>query len=486
MTDADELCYAPAAVLADAIRAGRLSPVEVVRAFLTRIEAVNPGLNAYCTVAADAALAAARAAEAALRRGGPVGLLHGVPVAIKDTTETAGLRTTYGSRIFEHHVPSEDAVVVERLRRAGAIILGKTNTPEFACKGTTDNPLFGPTRNPWDYDRVAGGSSGGSAAAVAAGLAPLAEGSDVAGSIRIPASCCGVVGLKPSLGRVPCFPALNGWTGFMVHGPLARTVRDAALFLTAVAGADDRDPQSVPLSHEDFARASEAGAAGLRIAWSGDLGYAPVEPEVRAIAETAVTAFRDCGASVEAADPGFDDPQDVFVTLSSAWRAGLYARHLPEWGDRMDRVLVQRMARTEDMTARAYEQAVHRRTALWHQVRRFFERYDLLVTPTTSVVAFPLSVEFPPEIAGRRLNGQLDWYPFTFPFNLTGHPAISVPCGWTRDGLPVGLQIVGRRFSEETVLAAAAAFEAARPWVGRRPALRARSRSTISRSGGGG
>ncbi len=466
-----DLCDRPAASLADAIRAGRLSPVELVRAHLERIERVNPRLGAYCTVAADAALAAARAAEAAVHRGDPLGPLHGVPVAIKDTTETAGLRTTYGSLIFAHHVPAEDAIVVERLRRAGAVVLGKTNAPEFACKGTTDNRLFGPTRNPWDPTRVTGGSSGGSAAAVAAGLAPLAEGSDVAGSIRIPASCCGVVGLKPTLGRVPCYPAPNAWTAFNVHGPLARTVGDAALFLEAVAGADERDPLSVPLPAMDFVAATRRGVAGLRIAWSADLGYAAVDPEVRAVAERAVRVLAGCGATVEEAHPGFADPAEVYLTLSGAWRAGLYARYVAEWGDRMDPGLVQRMARVETMGVLEHERAVHARTELWHRARTFFERYDLLATPTTSVAAFPLSQAYPPEIAGRALRSQLDWYPFTFPFNLTGQPAISVPCGLTEARLPVGLQLVGRRFAEATVLAAAGAFEAARPWSDRRPGI---------------
>src|SRR5215831_7317845 len=279
----EDLCYLSAIELAAAIRTRRLSPVEVTAAILDRIAKLNPKLNAYCTVVPEAALAAAQQAEAAVMAGKPLRPLHGVPLSFKDLTVTAGIRTTFGSKIFEHHVPNEDAVVVERIRRAGAIVLGKTNTPEFGCKGVTDNRLFGYTRNPWQLDRVAGGSSGGAAAALAAGLGPLAEGSDLAGSIRIPASCCGVIGLKPSLGRVPHYPSPNCWTGFGVVGPMARTVRDAALLLSVMAGPDEHDPRSLPDTGEDFVSATEGDIDGLHAAWSADLGYAAVDPEVHSL-----------------------------------------------------------------------------------------------------------------------------------------------------------------------------------------------------------
>jgi Asp-tRNA(Asn)/Glu-tRNA(Gln) amidotransferase A subunit family amidase len=469
--DTSELSWTSAVELAAAIRARRLSPVEITQAVLARIEAINPRLNAYCTVAAERALAEARAAEAAVMRGDALGALHGLPISFKDLTPTAGLRTTMGSRIFEHWVPEEDAVVVERARRAGAVVLGKTNTPEFGCKGVTDNLIFGHTRNPWNLDRIAGGSSGGAAAAVAAGLGPLAEGSDLAGSIRIPAAVCGVVGFKPSLGRVPLWPALNGWTGFSSVGPITRTVADAALLLSVWAGPDDRDPRSLPATGEDFARAVEGGARGLRVAWSPDLGGASVDPEVRRLTEAAAKAFVDLGCRVEEEHPPVGDAMDLFMDLTAPGRAAGMAAHLPRWRDQLDPMLLLRLDRAERMSAVDGERATHRRTAFWHSVRRLFERHDVLLTPTTSAAAFPIGQTFPAEIDGRPLSNQLEWFPFTYPFAITGQPAISVPAGFTAEGLPVGLQIVGRRFADATVLRAAAAFEAARPWAQRRPSL---------------
>ena len=467
----DELCWTSAADLAAAIRDRRLSPVEVTDAVLARIEAVNPQVNAYCTVVADRARAEARAAEAAVMRGDALGPLHGVPISFKDLTPTAGIRTTFGSKIFEHHVPTDDAAVVERARRAGAIVIGKTNTPEFGCKGVTDNLIFGHTRNPWRLDRIAGGSSGGAGAAVAAGLGPIAEGSDLAGSIRIPAAVCGVVGLKPSLGRIPRVPVLNGYTALSHVGPLTRTVRDAALALSVWAGPDERDPQSLPATGDDFARAADGGIRGLRIGWSPDLGYAAVDPEIRRITAAAAKLFSTVGATVEESHPGFEDPLPLFIDLTAPIRAASMAPHWEKWSEQMDPFLHLRMSHGEKMSAIDSERATHRRTAFWQTVRRFFERYDLLVTPTTSVAAFPIGVSYPAEIEGRAIDNQLQWFPFTFPFSITGQPAITVPCGFTAEGLPVGLQIVGKRFADATVLRAGAAFEAAQPWAARRPSL---------------
>jgi Asp-tRNA(Asn)/Glu-tRNA(Gln) amidotransferase A subunit family amidase len=467
----DELCWTSAADLAAAIRDRKLSPVELTDAVLTRIEAVNPRVNAYCTVVADRARAEARAAEAAVMRGDTLAPLHGVPISFKDLTPTAGIRTTFGSKIFEHHVPTEDAAVVERARRAGAVVIGKTNTPEFGCKGVTDNLIFGHTRNPWRLDRIAGGSSGGAGAAVAAGLGPIAEGSDLAGSIRIPAAVCGVVGLKPSLGRIPRVPVLNGYTALSHVGPLTRTVRDAALALSVWAGPDERDPQSLPATGDDFARAADGGIRGLRIGWSPDLGYAAVDPEIRRITSAAAKLFSTVGATVEEGHPGFEDPLPLFIDLTAPIRAASMAPHWEKWSDKMDPFLHLRMSHGEKMSAIDSERATHRRTAFWQTVRRFFERYDLLVTPTTSVAAFSIGVSYPTEIDGRAIDNQLQWFPFTFPFSITGQPAITVPCGFTAEGLPVGLQIVGKRFADATVLRAAAAFEAAQPWAARRPSL---------------
>jgi len=467
----DDLCYTPATELAAAIRARKLSPVELTDALLARIEAVNPRVNAYCTVAAERARADARAAEAAITSGAALGPLHGVPISFKDLTPTAGIRTTLGSRAFEHNVPADDALIVTRARQAGAVVMGKTNTPEFGCKGVTDNKIFGHTRNPWNLGMNAGGSSGGAAAAVAAGLSPLAEGSDLAGSIRIPSAVCGVVGLKPSLGRVPKVPALNAWTGFTVHGPIARTVRDAALLLSVLAGPDERDPQSLPATGEDFSRAADGGVRGLRVGFSADLGYAPVDPEVRRLTEAAAKRLATIGCEVEDAHPGFANSRTLFIELTAPYRAAAMEPLIPRWRSEMDPVLTSRLDSAAAMTAVDFEKAQHRRTEMWRSLARFFEHHDVLVTPTTSVPAFPIGIFFPEEIAGRKLENPLDWFPFTYPFNITGSPAISVPCGFTSDGLPVGLQIVGPRFADATVLRVAAAYEMAAPWIERRPAL---------------
>lgn len=463
----DDLCYMPATEMAQAIRTKRVSPIEVVEAILARIEALNPLLNAYCTVMADQARRAAVEAEAAVMKGEPLGPLHGIPVSIKDVIITKGIRTTWGSKLYEHFIPDEDAPVVERLKQAGAIILGKTNTPEFGWKGVTDNPLFGVTRNPWNPDLTPGGSSGGAGAAVAAGLGPLAVGTDGGGSIRIPSSFSGIFGFKPSFGRVPIYPASLNET-LTVIGPMSRTVRDAALMLSVIAGPDERDRHSLPVNGVDYLKALEGEIRGLRVAWSPDLGYAAVDPEVRAITTEAVRVFEDLGCHVEEADPGFDDPEPIWETLVDAALGARLGGSLPEWRDWIDPPLVKIIEEGKTMSAFQLMQASFQRVALWDIVRRFFARYDLLLTPTVAVPPFAVGVEAPVEIAGRRV-ARRAWFAFTHPFNLTGQPAASVPCGWTKEQLPVGLQIVGRRFDEVTVLKAAAAFEAAASWADRRP-----------------
>lgn len=466
---ADELCRMSAAELAEAIRARRVSPVEVTEAVLARIERLNPRLNAYCTVTAGAALEAARAAEQALARGSAPGPLHGVPVSIKDTILTAGVRTTRGSKLYADYVPAEDAPVVERLKAAGAIILGKTNTPEFGWKGVTDNALFGPTRNPWNLERTPGGSSGGAAAAVAAGLGPLAIGTDGGGSIRIPAAFTGIVGLKPSFGLVPAYPPSPAESLSHV-GPMARTVRDTALLLDVLAGPDERDRTSLPPLGVRFEEALAGDLRGLRVAWSRDLGYAVVEPEVAALAEQAARRFIELGCVVEEAQPGFPDPYDAWSVLFYAGIGAMLEDQPPGWRDVVDPELVRTVDAARPLAAFDYARAGFVRAALWDRLRRFFERYDLLLTPALAVTAFPVGLNAPEQIAGQPATG-LRWSPFTYPFNMTGQPAISVPCGWTAEGLPAGLHIIGRRFADALVLRAAAAFEALQPWAARWPAL---------------
>ncbi len=359
------------------------------------------------------------------------------------------------------------------LRAAGAIFVGRTNLPEFAWRGSTDNALFGESRNPWDLTRTPGGSTGGGAAAVAAGLAPLALGSDGAGSIRIPASFCGLVGLKPTFGRVPMHPAAGG-NELVAHVcPLARTVRDVALMMNAIARHDRRDQFALPDDGTDYLTtcreplAVTRGGAPVRVAWSADLGFAPVEPETRKIAEAAARAFAEIGLEVEEASPDLGDPGMILKTLYGGAQAGAHAARSPEQKAQMDPELVQYAEASAGMSVGEYVRGVAARQALVDTLRRFFERYDLLLTPTLCLPAFPLGLVGPREVAGRAVT-HLGWT-LCYPFNYSGQPAVSVPAGWTARGLPVGLQIVGRRLEDALVLRAAAAFEALRPWATRRP-----------------
>jgi aspartyl-tRNA(Asn)/glutamyl-tRNA(Gln) amidotransferase subunit A len=453
--------------LARLIRTRQVSPVEVVEATLQRIDALNPRLNAYCLVAADAARAAAKRAEAAVMRDAPLGPLHGVPFSVKDLVITKGIRTAFGSRIFAAYVPDEDAPVVERLLAAGGILLGKTTTPEFGWKGTTDSPGFGISRNPWDLAKSPGGSSGGAAAAIAAGLGPLAVGTDGGGSIRIPGSFCGVFGLKPTCGVVPVYPVPN--TGTLSHvGPMTWTVRDAACMLQVMAGPDDRDPLSFPLPGTDYCTGLDQGIRGLRVAWSPTLGYAQVAPAVREVTARAARRFADLGCTVEEVEHVFADPDPIWAPLFYGGVAGRLQGFLAEWRDRIDPGLLQVVDEGSRIGAAAFVQATLARGAFWQAVRRFFLRYDLLLTPTLAHPPFAAGAERP---ADDSAGSRLAWVAFTYPFNLTGQPAATVPCGCTPEGLPVGLQIVGRRLADATVLRAAAAFEAAAPWADRRPAL---------------
>jgi len=469
MSDAD-LIWRSALEIRDLVRKKDVSPVEVTEAALARLETVDPVLNAFCLVAADAARAAAREAEIAVVKGEPLGALHGVPVSIKDVLATRGLTTTGGSRLFAAHVPEQDAIPVARLRAAGAVILGKTNTSEFGHKAVTENPLFGVTRNPWNPALTPGGSSGGAAAAVATGVGPLALGSDGGGSVRIPASFCGLYGFKPSWGRVPHAGGFPGWAHVSHVGPLARTVRDAALALDVLAGGDDRDRRSLPREPGAYLEACDADVRGLHAAWTPDLGYAALDPRVRALCEDAAAEFEALGCHVEVVSPGWENPEDCFGTLIAAQFHAAWSERLPAAEALLDPTLVKLIRRGAAITAPEYIRAVERIDAYWSEVRAFLERFDLLLMPTVAVLPFAAGAPPPREVAGARVS-VLGWMPFTYPFNLTGQPAASVPAGATDEGLPVGLQIVGRRHADGTVLAASAAFEAAHPWSDRRPTL---------------
>ena len=471
--DTTDLCFTPGVGLAELIRRRALSPVEIMRSVLERIERINPHLGAYVAVHAERALDEARAAERAVMTGAPLGPLHGVPISIKDNLWTAGERVSYGSRLLSDFVAQEDAPSVGRLRAAGAIFVGRTNLPEFAWRGSTDNRLFGESRNPWDLSKTPGGSTGGGAAAVAAGLAPLALGSDGAGSIRIPAAFCGLVGFKPTFGRVPMYPAAGG-NELVAHVcPLARTVRDAALMMNAMARHDPRDAFALPDDGADYLAAcddplaGDRGRAPLRIAWSPHLGFAPVEPETREIGEAAARAFTELGLSIEEANPDLGDPSTILQTLYGGAQAGSHAARSAEQKAQMDPELVAYAEAWSRLSVVDYLKAVSARQALVDALRRFFERFDLLLTPTLCLPAFPLGMVGPAEVAGRKVT-HLGWT-LCYPFNYSGQPAISVPAGFTAGGLPVGLQIIGRRLEDALVLRAAAAFETLRPWAVRRP-----------------
>ncbi len=468
--NATDLCYAPATELSSMIRAKTLSPVELTRAVLERIEHLNPMLSAFCTVTADLAMDAARQAEAAVARRDPLGPLHGLPVSIKDLTLTSGIRSMSGSFIFERRVPDRDAPFVRRLKQAGAIVVGKTTTPEFGWKALGDSPLTGITRNPWNTAMTSGGSSAGAGVAAAAGLGPLHQGSDGAGSIRVPASFCGIFGHKPSYGRVPIWPVSNN--DYSTHsGPMTRTVADAALMLAVMAGPDDVDRTSLEASPADFIGRLGDGIDGLRVAFSPTMGGLRVDPEVAAVTRQAALAFEELGARVdEVADPGFAESTKIVHCMWNVHEAGNYGQYLPEWRDRMDPGLVASIEDGYRYSAADYVAIRGQKIAFWDTVKPLFDTYDLLLTPTVSVAAFEVGRLNPAHFPQHDWDW-FPWAPFTYPFNFTGQPASTVPAGFTLSGLPVGLQIVGRRFADLTVLQASAAFEAARPWVKRRPAV---------------
>jgi amidase len=473
----ERLWAMPATELAAAIRRKEISPVEVTEEALARIERLDPALNAFITVTDELARQQARAAEDAVMRGDELGCLHGVPYALKDFTPTKGIRTTFGSKLFEHNVPSTDSLIVERLRDAGGVLTGKTNVPDLAAKCTTDNKITGVTRNPWALHLTPGGSSGGSAAAVACGILPLAEGSDHAGSVRAPASLCGVVGLKPSDGRVPFHPNnMLGQAVTICNGPLTRTVADAALMLDVLAGPDDRDPRSLADGPHDFSAvvAGEPSVAGLRIGYSPDLGFL-VDPTVRDICAAAVQTFAELGCEIEELQVDFSDAIEAYALINATRRAATIDGVIPDRAGDLDPEVLWRWELATGKTATDLGRAILTQTLVYERIRTLFERYDLLVTPTTPTPAYPVELGesggYPHEIDGRPVTNAFEQLGLTFVFNLSGHPAVSVPAGWIDDGLPVGLQIAGPWRDDAIVLRSAAAYERARPWRDRWPAL---------------
>ena len=464
MTDRDDLTRHSAAELGLLIRAREVSCAEVVQACLQRIESLNPEINAFCTVTAEQALEEARQADRAVNRGKALGPLHGIPVGLKDLTPTRGVRTTRGSRLFRDHVPEDDALLVRRIRQAGGVIVGKTNTPEFGHKGVTDNLVFGPTRNPWNRECTAGGSSGGSAAAVAARMVPLAEGSDGAGSIRIPASLCGVFGFKPGYGRVPdVVGPFSGHSPFFHNGPLARTVTDAALLYTVMAGPDAGHPFSMPFPDPPLP-GLEQGIEGLRIGYSADLGYFQVDDEIRDATADAAGRFAELGAEVEEFDLGLSpDLERQFMVLWCAKMATAYGELSQRELDLLEPRVQALIEEGKRLSAVDYGRANLARETVWQRMCEAHRRYDLIASPTTAVAAFPLADGAPQAIAGRAVDPLIGWF-LTYPINMTGHPAASLPCGLSTRGLPIGLQLVGSHLEDNRVLRASRAYERAYPW----------------------
>ncbi len=444
----------PATDLRRLVAARDVSPVEVVEASLARVARYNPVINAVVTLN-PRALDEARALEQRLARGEPAGPLCGLAVGIKDVTPVAGLRTTFGSPLYADYVPPEDALVVQRLRAAGAIILGKTNCPEFAAGGNTFNEVFGRTRNPWDPSKSAGGSTGGGAAALATGMIALAEGTDLGGSLRIPASFCGVVGLRPSVGLVPTHPYDWVWDTLQVEGPMGRTAADVALMLEAVAGPSPLAPLAQPAAGRGFVAAVETGVRpGLRLAYCPDIAGIGIDPAIEAVCRAAAFGLTEAGAMVEEIALDLAHARPAFLALRGLWFVSWMSQRL----DRIDQfgANVRNNIRAGlDTTTRDLGRAEHVRGELWHRFRKLFERFDHLLTPCMAVPPFPVEQNYPDSIAGRKMETYVDWIAPTFVLSLTGLPVCSVPCGLDPRGLPVGLQIVGRPLGEEAVLALA-------------------------------
>ena len=454
----NEICYMTAIEIRDQIRNRGLTAVEVMEAHLSQIELVNSTVNAIITLHSDRAIDGAKAADAVIAKGGYMGPLHGLPTAVKDLTPTKGIRTTYGSPIFQDNVPDQDAIIVERTKNAGAIIIGKTNTPEFGAGSNTFNTVFGATLNPYDTSKTCGGSSGGAGVSLACRMLPIADGTDLGGSLRNPANFNNVVGFRPSPGRVPAVAPL-GWSTLSVPGPMARTVGDVALFLSAIAGPDNRSPISIEQPGEIFAGSLERDFSGVRVAYVPDLGGLPVDPRVSTVILSSVEVLRSLGCIVDQATPDFRDVDEVFKTLRAWGTASIRAELLHQHRNLIKDTVVGEIEAGLKLTASAVGKAEEMRTAYYHRIRAFMETYEFMIMPVNQVPPFQVTTEYPTEINGIQMETYIDWMKSCYYISALGHPAASVPCGFTGEGLPVGLQIVGRHHDDFGVLQLANAFE---------------------------
>jgi amidase len=464
-----ELCFLTATELARRIRAKELSAIEVMEAHLTQIERVNPKVNAIVTILSEETLEQARAADEALAHGEGVGALHGLPIAHKDLIPTRGVRTTFGSLVFKDFVPEEDGLIVERLKKAGAITIGKTNTPEFGAGSQTYNEVFGETLNPYDTSKTCGGSSGGAAVALACGMIPIADGSDMGGSLRNPASFCNVVGFRPSPGRVPRWPDYVGWFTFSVEGPMARTVQDTALVLSTIAGPDPRSPIAITEPGSLFSQPLERNFKGVRVAWSRDLGLLPVDPKVTTVIEGQRQGFENLGCLLDDCEPDFRDADEIFKVWRS-WRYELaFSELLETHRDKLKGSVIWNIEEGMKVSGPQIGQAERKRTELYHRVRKFMETYEFLILPVSQVPPFDVRQRYVTEINGVKMDTYVDWMKSCYFISVIGLPAISVPCGFTPEGLPVGVQIVGRHQDDLGVLQLAYAFEQSTGLWRRRP-----------------
>jgi amidase len=456
---ANDLCFLSAVELASHIRRKLVSAREVMAAHLAQIERVNPQVDAIVTLVAERAMADATRADETLARGELLGPLHGLPVAHKDLVDTAEIRTTHGSPFYRDNVPLRDALIVTRIRRAGALTLGKTNTPEFGAGSQTFNTVFGATRNPYDVTKTCGGSSGGAAVALACGMVPIADGTDTGGSLRNPAAFCNVVGFRPSPGRVP--KESGSWSPLSVSGPMARTVADVALFLSAIAGPDSRSPLSIPEDGAHFAAPLARDFTGVRVAWWRGLGGIPFEREIRRVVDANRAVFEDLGCIVEEAEPDYEGVDEAFATLRHSSFHSDYAalaRQRPEW---VKDTIKWEIAEAERLTGADIARALARQERMYEQSRQLFEAYDYFVLPVTQVEPFDVTVPYPTQISGTPMATYIDWMRSCWYVSFMANPAISVPGGFTASGLPVGVQIVGRHRDDWSVLQLAHAFEQA-------------------------
>ena len=465
----EDICFMSACDMAEKIRNQELTSVEITETIIERIEKINPIINAYCTTSFDLAREMAKKADDAVRKNEKLGILNGVPTSIKDLMDTKGIRTTYGSKIWENFIPEEDNITVKRLKEAGVVILGKTNTPEKGHVGITDNLIFGETKNPWNLQRTSGGSSGGAAAAAAAGLSPLALGSDGGGSIRVPSCLCGVYGLKPNYARIPYDYKQLAFYTLSHHGPIVRYVKDAALMLDAMAGPDPLDKFSVSQNKVNFIEALKDKPKKLKIGYTIDLGnLKAIDPEVEEAVFKATQKFEQFDWSLEQVKINLKKAERAFAIMVTSGFYHDFRLLINEWRDKLTPTFALYIDGGGSYNALDILNAQSIRQEIEKIIYKYFKNYDILITPTTAIPAFDLGTVFPSKIAGKSVS-VTGWMPYTFPFNMTWNPAASIPCGWSKEGLPIGMQIVGKLWEESTVLQVSKAFEEIAPWQDKRP-----------------